>query len=118
MNSYRVVWLSRRASGCDPERSRFDSWCDTYFCNLFRRFGAILVHGANLNVVIPDTGGAPLTCRFGMMCAYTLRSHVAHAGGTFCFVAESCDLILQHAFWPYEGDFCHPQEGKMFVFGV
>ena len=70
------------------------------FVVYFVVLGQFLVRSTGLNFVIPDARGSPLTCRFGMMCAYTLRSHVTHAGGTFCFVAESCDLILRHAFWP------------------
>ena len=46
-------------------------------------------------------GAPPPTCRFGMMCSYTLRSHATHTEGSFSSMAESSDLILRHAFWPF-----------------
>ena len=73
------------------------------FVVYFVVLGHFLMCSTNLNFVIPDTGGTPLTGRFGMMCSYTLRSHATHTEGTFCSMAESCDLILRHAFWPLFG---------------
>ena len=56
-----------------------------------------------LNFVIPSTMSAPLTCRFGMVCSCIVRSHATPTEGTFCSVAESCDLILRHTLVPLLG---------------
>ena len=82
--------LTRNVPGSIPGMTYFFFWA-----------GEILVRGTDLRIEFAAAGGTPQSCDFGMLCPCVMRSHAAHAEGTFCSVVAICVLVLSTLYMPF-----------------